>query len=158
MKAPELYPGIERQIVAELRRTGWLDRGHLRNRLVVQSFNAASLKTLHALRPDIKKGFLGAPKPAELRSYAAFADQINPDYEKVTVDWVRAVHALKGPHGRRLEVSAWTVDDADDAVGLAHLGVDGIISNNAHVVAEALAEDADDPSGLLDDETLDSVL
>ncbi|MEU7133748.1 glycerophosphodiester phosphodiesterase family protein [Streptomyces sp. NPDC046261] len=151
VKAPELYPGIERQLVTELRRAGWLDRRHVKSRLVVQSFNASSLKKLHTLRPDIKKGFLGAPKPAQLRSYAAFADQINPNHKGVTASWVRSVHALKGPHGRRLEVSAWTVDDADRAVLLARMGVDGIISNAPHVVADALAEDAGDPSLLSDD-------
>ncbi|MFI9234610.1 glycerophosphodiester phosphodiesterase family protein [Streptomyces cinnamoneus] len=150
VKAPELYPGIERQMVAELRRAGWLDSRHVKSRLVVQSFNASSLKTLHKLRPDIKKGFLGAPKPAELRTYAAFADQINPNHKSVTAAWVRSVHALKGPHGRRLEVSAWTVDDGDRAVSLAHMGVDGIISNAPHVVADALAEDAGDPTFLSD--------
>ncbi|MFI9200916.1 glycerophosphodiester phosphodiesterase [Streptomyces sp. NPDC053048] len=148
VKAPELYPGIERQLVAELRRTGWLERSHVRGKLVVQSFSAQSLKTLHRLRPDIKKGFLGAPKAADLRSYAAFADQINPGHKNVTPAWVRAVHALKGPHARQLEISAWTVDDADEAVRLARMGVDGIITNAPDVIAEALAEDAEDPSFL----------
>ncbi|GHG71396.1 glycerophosphodiester phosphodiesterase [Streptomyces griseocarneus] len=148
VKAPELYPGIERQIVAELRRAGWLDAAHVRGRLVVQSFNASSLRTLHTLRPDLKKGFLGAPKASELRSYAAFADQINPSYKNVTPAWLRSVHALKGPHGRPLEVSAWTVDDADEAVSLARMGVDGIITNAPHVIADALSDDADDPSFL----------
>ncbi|MDT0451796.1 glycerophosphodiester phosphodiesterase [Streptomyces hesseae] len=151
VKAPELYPGIERQVVAELRRSGWLDRQHIDEGLVVQSFSAPSLKTLHKLRPDIKKGFLGAPKAAGLRSYAEFADQINPDHTRITADWVAAAHALDGPHGRRLEVCAWTVDDEDKAVGLARMGVDGIITNAPHVIAAALDDDADDPSLLNDD-------
>ncbi|GAA3068817.1 hypothetical protein GCM10020000_61570 [Streptomyces olivoverticillatus] len=62
MKAPELYPGIERQIVDGLRRAGWLDQRHVQGGLVVQSFNATSLKTLHHLRPDLKEGFLGCPQ------------------------------------------------------------------------------------------------
>ncbi|MEV4441371.1 glycerophosphodiester phosphodiesterase family protein [Streptomyces sp. NPDC049577] len=143
IKAPELYPGVERQITAELRRAGWLDDRHVRDRLIVQSFNATSLKTFHALRPDVTTGFLGAPKPAELRSYARFVDQINPDYHGVTASWVRSVHALKGPHGRRLQISAWTVDDPRKAVSLAHLGVDGIITNAPHLIKAALADDAD---------------
>ncbi|MFF4155435.1 glycerophosphodiester phosphodiesterase [Streptomyces sp. NPDC001678] len=151
VKAPELYPGIERQIVAELRRSGWLDRPHIDEGLVVQSFSAPSLKTLHKLRPDLKKGFLGAPKAADLRSYAEFADQINPDHTRITADWVTAAHALNGPHGRRLEVCAWTVDDEEKAVDLARMGVDGIISNAPHVIAAALDDDGDDPSLLNDD-------
>ncbi|MBT2387787.1 glycerophosphodiester phosphodiesterase family protein [Streptomyces sp. ISL-11] len=138
-KAPELYPGIARQLLAELRRTGWLDQPHIQRNLVVQSFDADFLKTFHGLRPDVKTGFLGAPKAAELGSYARFADQINPDHRSVTAGWVRSVHAVKGPHGRPLEISAWTVDDGARAVELARMGVDGIISNAPHVVEAALA-------------------
>ncbi len=149
IKAPEHYPGIERQIAAELRRCGWLDRRHTEGRLVVQSFSAASVQTFHRLRPEVTTGFLGAPAPAELRSYARFADQINPGHNRLNASWVRAVHAVKGPHGRRLEISAWTVDDPRRAVALAHLGVDRVISNAPHLVAAALAEDARDRSGFL---------
>ncbi|MEU7165906.1 glycerophosphodiester phosphodiesterase family protein [Streptomyces morookaense] len=146
LKAPGLYPGVEQQTVDVLRRAGWLDRRHVKDRLVVQSFDAASLRTLHRLRPDVKKGFLGAPKTADLRSYAAFADQINPDHGNVTADWVRAVHALNGPHGHRLEIAAWTVDDPARAVRLGRLGVDAIISNAPHVIQAALAEESgEDP-------------
>ncbi|KNB52617.1 glycerophosphodiester phosphodiesterase [Streptomyces caatingaensis] len=144
IKAPELYPGVERQIADTLRRTGWLDRRHVGGRLVVQSFSAPSLKAFHALRPEVRTGFLGAPRATDLPRYAAFADQINPDHTKVTADWVRKVHGLTGPHGRRLEISAWTVDDPRRAVALARMGVDAIISNAAHVVAGALADDADE--------------
>ncbi|GAA0492335.1 glycerophosphodiester phosphodiesterase [Streptomyces stramineus] len=157
VKAPELYPGIERQLVSELRRTGWLDAWHVGSRLVVQSFSAASLRTFHGLRTDVKTGFLGAPKVAELPAYARFADQINPKHTGVTASWVRSVHAVKGPHGRPLEVSTWTVDDGDRAVALARMGVDSIISNAPHVVEKALAENgrsAPSPTalvGVLDD-------
>ncbi|MGI5337300.1 glycerophosphodiester phosphodiesterase [Streptomyces sp. CA-181903] len=147
VKAPELYPGVERQLVAELRRAGWLDRRHVGGRLVVQSFNAASLRTFHGLRPEVKTGFLGAPKPAELRDYARFADQINPDHTKVDAAWVRSVHGVKGPHGRRLEISAWTVDDPRRAVALARLGVDAVITNTPHVIAKALEEAAQGTAG-----------
>ncbi|MGW1071793.1 glycerophosphodiester phosphodiesterase [Streptomyces sp. NPDC002537] len=143
VKAPELYPGIERQLVAELRRAGWLDAPHVRNGLVVQSFSVGSLRTFHGLRPDVKTGFLGAPRAGQLRAYAAFADQINPSQRGVTAAWVRAVHAVRGPHGRPLEVSAWTVDDGDRAVALARMGVDAVISNAPQVVEAALADEED---------------
>ncbi|MEV5378727.1 glycerophosphodiester phosphodiesterase family protein [Streptomyces nondiastaticus] len=144
VKAPELYPGIERQLAAELQRAGWLNARHVRSSLVVQSFSAPSLKAFHRVRPDVRTGFLGAPKPAELRSYAAFADQINPNHKSVTAAYVRAVHAVRGAHGRPLEVSAWTVDNGDRAVALARMGVDGIISNAPQVIEEALEEATDE--------------
>ena len=49
IKNPQLYPGIERQIVKVLGNEGWLDRGHVRGRLVVQSFSADSVRTVHDL-------------------------------------------------------------------------------------------------------------
>ncbi|RLV08236.1 glycerophosphodiester phosphodiesterase [Streptomyces griseocarneus] len=143
IKAPDLYPGIERQLAAELRRSGWLDAAHVRDALVVQSFDARSLRTFHGLRPEARTGFLGTPGTRQLRAYAAFADQINPSQRGVTAAWVRAVHAVKGPHGRPLEVSAWTVDDGDRAVALARMGVDAIISNAPQVVEAALTDEED---------------
>ncbi|MGA5129220.1 glycerophosphodiester phosphodiesterase [Streptomyces olivoreticuli] len=145
IKDPARYPGIERQLVAELRGSGWLGPARVRHDLVVQSFDARSLRTFHRLRPDVRTGFLGAPKAADLRAYARFADQINPSQRGVTAGWVRSVHAVKGPHGRPLEVSAWTVDDGDRAVALARMGVDAVISNAPQVVEAALAEE-DEPA------------
>ncbi|WP_030023545.1 glycerophosphodiester phosphodiesterase [Streptomyces monomycini] len=138
IKAPELYPGIERQILKELREDGWLDRHHVKHRLIVQSFNAGSVKKVHSLRPDVKTGFLGTPAVAELPKYAAFSDQINPQYKSIDAGYVAAVHKIKGPHGRPLEVFTWTVDDAAGAVKAAGQGVNGIISNKPDVVRNAL--------------------
>ncbi|MFF9317798.1 glycerophosphodiester phosphodiesterase [Streptomyces sp. NPDC014735] len=137
IKSPEIYPGIERETLRVLRRKGWLDRAHVRNRLVVQSFGADSVKRVHQQRPDVTTGFLGTPPVADLPSYAAFTDQINPSFTSVSADYVEAVHALKGAHGKVLRVNTWTVDDATNAVRAAGFGVDGIITNRPDVVREA---------------------
>jgi glycerophosphoryl diester phosphodiesterase len=137
LKAPEQYPGIELQTLRELRREGWLDRSHLKNKLVVQSFNADAVRTTHNLNSGVKTGFLGNPKISELDSYAKFADQINPTYSAVTSDYVRAVHARKGPLGKPMQVFTWTVNDASTARTVDEAGVDGIISNFPDVVRDA---------------------
>lgn len=137
IKSPEIYPGIEKETLRVLRQKGWLDRSHVKNRLVVQSFGADSVKKVHQLRPDVTTGFLGTPAVADLPSYAAFTDQINPSYTSVSADYVAAVHALKGAHGKKLRVNTWTVNDAATAAKVAGLGVDGIITNNPDVVREA---------------------
>ncbi|MFI1187946.1 glycerophosphodiester phosphodiesterase [Streptomyces californicus] len=137
IKSPATYPGIERDIVRTLGRTGWLDRSHVRSRLVVQSFGADSVKRIHSLRPDVTTGFLGTPAVADLPSYAAFADQINPSYATIDADYVAAVQRLKGAHGKRLRVNTWTVNKAADAVKARDLGVDGIITNFPDVVRDA---------------------
>ncbi|GAB3970322.1 glycerophosphodiester phosphodiesterase [Streptomyces sparsus] len=138
IKKPELYPGIERDVLKQLADSGWLDRRHVRDRLIVQSFDAESVRTVHELDPAVKTGFLGTPDPSELSSYADFADQINPRHTTVTPEYVAAVQSLRGPRGSALEVFTWTVDDGETAVRLARMGVDGIISNRPDVVRDAL--------------------
>ncbi|PCG83958.1 glycerophosphodiester phosphodiesterase [Streptomyces sp. WZ.A104] len=137
IKSPGTYPGIERDIVRVLRKEGWLDRSHVRDRLVIQSFGADSVRKVHALRPDITTGFLGTPAVADLPGYAAFTDQINPSYATISADYVAAVQRLKGPHGKRLRVNTWTVNDAAKAAKARAFGVDGIITNYPDVVRDA---------------------
>ncbi|MEU4012563.1 glycerophosphodiester phosphodiesterase family protein [Streptomyces pseudogriseolus] len=138
IKNPQLYPGIERDILKVLANEGWLDRAHVRQRLIVQSFSADSVRAVHQLAPAVKTGFLGTPPVADLPTYAAFTDQINPSYASLTADYVTAVHAFKGPHGKRLETFTWTVNDAAAARRVAGYGVDGIITNNPDVVRDAV--------------------
>ncbi|MGW3656709.1 glycerophosphodiester phosphodiesterase [Streptomyces sp. NPDC005151] len=137
IKSPELYPGIEKETLRVLRRAGWLDRDHVRSRLVIQSFAAGSLKKVHQQRPDVTTGFLGTPAIADLTSYAAFTDQINPSYTSIGAGYVAAVHARKGAHGKKLRVNTWTVNDAATAAKVDLLGVDGIITNTPDVVRKA---------------------
>ncbi|MER7698303.1 MULTISPECIES: glycerophosphodiester phosphodiesterase family protein [unclassified Streptomyces] len=137
IKSPAAYPGIERDIIRVLGRSGWLDRSHVRSRLVIQSFGADSVKKVHTLRPDVTTGFLGTPAVADLPSYAAFTDQINPSYATIGADYVAAVQRLKGPHGKRLRVNTWTVNKAADAAKARDMGVDGIITNFPDVVRDA---------------------
>ncbi|MEO3763714.1 glycerophosphodiester phosphodiesterase family protein [Streptomyces sp. B5E4] len=140
IKKPELYPGIEKEILTELRNSGWLSREAVKNKLVVQSFGADSIKTVHELRPDVKTGFLGAPAVADLPEYATFSDQINSNHGTMSAEYYAAVHALKGPHGKQLEAYTWTVDDPARAVQLAEWGADGIITNKPDLIAAALAD------------------
>ncbi|MEV0008073.1 glycerophosphodiester phosphodiesterase family protein [Streptomyces sp. NPDC051840] len=137
IKSPEIYPGIEKATLRVLREEGWLDRNHVRRGLIVQSFGAESVKTVHALRPDVVTGFLGTPAVADLPSYAAFTDQINPSYTSIDADYVAAVRKLKGAHGKPLQVNTWTVNTAADASRVAGFGVDGIITNTPDVVRDA---------------------
>ncbi|GAB2838316.1 hydrolase [Streptomyces deserti] len=138
IKNPGLYPGIERQTLKVLSNEGWLDRRHLANRLIVQSFSADSIRTVHALKPGVKTGFLGTPSVSDLPAYASFTDQINPSHRSLSLGYVLAVRTFTGAHGRPLEVFTWTVDDAATAQRVAGYGVDGIITNKPDVVRDAV--------------------
>ncbi|MDX6328039.1 MAG: glycerophosphoryl diester phosphodiesterase [Streptomycetaceae bacterium] len=138
LKQPQLYPGIEQQALGVLRAKGWLDSGHVRDKLVIQSFSAAALRTTHRLSPAVRTGLLGSPAPGTLKAYAAFADEVNPRYTAATPSYIDAVHRLKGPHGIRLKVNAWTVDDTSTAARMVGFGVDGIITNRPQTICEAV--------------------
>ncbi|WP_310728332.1 glycerophosphodiester phosphodiesterase family protein [Streptomyces sp. N2A] len=127
IKSPKDYPGIEAQVVRELRSHGWLDRDHVRSRLVVQSFRVATVKTVHALVPQVRTGILGAPDVRKLVAYARFADQINPRASALSSRWLAAVHRLRGPHGRPLQVYAWDVAENTNARAVRARGIEGVI-------------------------------
>ncbi|MFD3695927.1 glycerophosphodiester phosphodiesterase [Streptomyces sp. NPDC058646] len=138
IKKPELYPGIEEQTLKVLDETGWLDERHVARRLVVQSFSADCVRSVHRLRPDLVTAFLGTPPVADLPRYAEFTDRINPWHTTISADWVAAVHGLLGAHGKALEVDTWIVDDAATARKVRDMGVDGIITNAPDVVQDAV--------------------
>lgn len=140
IKNPELYPGIEQQTLKLLGNEGWLEQSHL-ERLIVQSFSADSIRIVHELKPAITTALLGSPKVAQLPRYARYTDLINPSEGSLTLGYIAAVHTMHGPHGRRLGLFAWTVNDAATARALADYGVDGIISNKPDVVRAALRSD-----------------
>ncbi|MFF4844578.1 glycerophosphodiester phosphodiesterase [Streptomyces collinus] len=140
IKNPELYPGIEQQTLKLLGNEGWLGPRH-RDRLIVQSFSADSVRTVHELRPAVTTAYLGRPPVGELPAYAHFADLINPSYGSISAAYVSAVHTFSGPHGRTLGVFAWTVDDPAIAWQVAGYGVDGVITNRPDVVRAALGAD-----------------
>ncbi|MEV0375190.1 glycerophosphodiester phosphodiesterase family protein [Streptomyces sp. NPDC050636] len=128
IKAPKRYPGIEAQIVRELRAHGWLDRAHVRSRLVIQSFCVACIKTVHELVPQVRTGILGEPGVDKLARYARFTDQINPRMSAVSSRWVEAVHRLRGAHGRPLEIYAWDAGKDGSARGASMRRIEGVIA------------------------------
>jgi glycerophosphoryl diester phosphodiesterase len=141
IKNPELYPGITRQTLNTLADRGWLDADHVRRRLVVQSFDADTVRTVHELRPAVRTAYLGTPRVADLPRYAGFTDGVNGAHPTLSAAYVSLAHTLRGPHGRPLRVMAWTVNDAETARRVAGYDVDGIITNVPDVVWRAVASD-----------------
>ncbi|WP_060905444.1 glycerophosphodiester phosphodiesterase [Streptomyces scabiei] len=136
IKNPQLYPGIEQETLKVLGNEGWLGPARLED-LVIQSFGADTVRRVHELRPAVKTAVLGTPDIADLPEYATFSDQINSSYTTISASYVATIHALKGPHGKPLEMLTWTVNDAANARRVADYGVNGIITNKPDVVREA---------------------
>ncbi|MGW2309259.1 glycerophosphodiester phosphodiesterase [Actinomadura luteofluorescens] len=140
IKSPELYPGIEGRIAAELRRSpSWLRYDPRERRLVVQSFDWESVRRFHAVLPKVPTGLLGTPKAADLPKLAKYADQVNPPFVGLTEDYVDEVHDAG------MDLLTWTVNDPGDMERAIDLDVDGIITNRPdvlHGVVDGSAERA----------------
>ena len=133
-KAPELYPGIEVDLDKELRSLPAFNRALRADRVVVQSFNHAWLRTYKDMAPDVPVGLLFGSKPteADIATAATWAQQVNPALgviDEATVDQV---------HARGLEIHVWTVNAGQDMRRAIRWDVDGIITNYPQVLRDIL--------------------
>jgi glycerophosphoryl diester phosphodiesterase len=125
LKAPELYPGIEEAVAAELEERN-LDKPQ-NGKTIIQSFNFDSMKRMDTLLPKVPIGVLTSSKlhvtDTALREFAQYADYFNPSYGLVTKELVDKVHNLG------MEIQSWTVRSPEAAQFLIDMKVDGIITD-----------------------------
>jgi glycerophosphoryl diester phosphodiesterase len=99
----------------------------VRERVLVSSFNRATIDAVHAADPAIPTGWLvfpgvdATPWVADVAADGHVA--LHPHHTDVTRATVAAAHAAG------LRVNTWTVDDADRMRELAAWGVDGVVTN-----------------------------
>lgn len=125
LKAPELYPGIENQVADALKARN-LDKPQ-NEKIIIQSFNFDSMKTMDQLLPKVPIGVLTsnrADTTAEaLQEFSAYADWFNPSYGIVTEELVNQVHSLG------MQIGSWTVRSQEAADFLFEMEVDAIITD-----------------------------
>ncbi|WP_432478791.1 glycerophosphodiester phosphodiesterase [Nocardioides sp. GXQ0305] len=134
VKQPQLYPGIEQDVVEELR-TPVFRTALRRDRLVVQSFDHAWLRTFDGVAADVPVGLLfagGPPSEAQLADAATWAEQANPALGDMTEATVDQIHS----HG--LETHVWTVNDGQGMRRAISWDVDGVITNYPQVLRDIL--------------------
>ena len=133
-KAPELYPGIERDIDKELRSLPDFNKALRAGRVTVQSFNHEWLKAYADLAPDVPVGLLYGNKPtdADIEAAATWADEVNPALGVIDQATVQAIHA------QGLEAHVWTVNAGQDMRRAINWDVDGIITNYPQVLRDIL--------------------
>ncbi|WP_432360910.1 glycerophosphodiester phosphodiesterase [Sporosarcina sp. UB5] len=122
LKNPQLYTGIEEKIVALLKEYNDFSS------IIIQSFDAESMRKIHTLLPEIEVGILIRPSESivsakRLDDLTSFASYINFNVSFVNKKMVKNVHKRGG------KVFVWSKKDKM-LVSKAHkFGVDGIISD-----------------------------
>ncbi len=130
-KNPADAPGMERRLVALIRRYHLMPGEAPRGRVVVQSFSEPSLRLVHAMAPDLpliqlmNQRVPAASLDSAFASIATYADGVGPDRKLVDSLFVARAHA------HCLAIHPYTVDDEGEMRRLLTLGVDGLFTNHA---------------------------
>ena len=135
-KVPELYPGIEADLDEELRTVKVFRDAVRGDRLVVQSFDHAWLRTYAERAPEVPVGLLfgSAPTSEQIADAATWAEQVNPALGAIDEPVVAAIHDAG------LEAHVWTVNDGMGMRRAINWGVDGIITNYPQVLIDLLKQ------------------
>lgn len=113
------YPGIEEDVLREMRETG------AEARFQISSFDHKALYRFHELAPSLPLGMLYSENlldPVGM-ARAIGAQALHPAWEWVTPDLVRAAHEAG------LQVNTWTVNLPPVIAMMKMCGVDGIMSD-----------------------------
>jgi glycerophosphoryl diester phosphodiesterase len=111
--------GFEQSLVGALRRADAI------NRVVIISFDAKVLETVHRIEPALAIGFLCEKPTLQLieKAVALGAKQFLPRADRITPELIAAANRAN------LVVVVWTVNEIEDMHAVVALGVDGIISD-----------------------------
>ncbi|MEU6073473.1 glycerophosphodiester phosphodiesterase family protein [Micromonospora sp. NPDC047074] len=133
IKGSLLYPGIEADIVAELKSIpGYLPWALATGKLVIQSFWVPAVRDIHTLLPDVPVGLLFETRPTDdvLVEASRWADQINPGNAFTDQALVDRVHELG------MSINPYVVNNGRDMRRFVNLGVDGIITDYPAVMRD----------------------
>ena len=152
-KNPEDAPQMEEKLLALIGQYRLRDNAVARDRVLVQSFSAPSLRKIHALDRELPLVQLYGSVPADsiprlLDDAKTYAVGIGPSKGSVNAAPVSAAHA------RCLAIPPYTVNESAEMRALVALGADGMFTNfpdrlqtvlsDAHPRNSAAAKDAAD--------------
>ena len=134
-KSPELYPGIEKDLVEFL-----TTHNAFKNlKVIFQSFDANSLSKFKALKPEIARVYLSEAPYEKLEKELKIAVQvgsgIGADYSEMKKAHLSSF--LNRAHASKLAVHLYTVDDRPSLDRLIQVGADGAFTNHADVLVQS---------------------
>jgi glycerophosphoryl diester phosphodiesterase len=134
-KQPDPADHMEEKLLA------LLDKYNLRTasinnwQVLIQSFSADSLKTVHAMDPRLPLIFLGNPSLATIPSYADYAVGLGPSFgSSINANWVNTAHASC------LDVHPYTINTVANMQAALAAGVDGMFTNFSDLLIGLLGD------------------
>ena len=141
-KNPEAAPGMEEELLRLMDEYDLIKPAEKRWQVLIQSFSAESLMTIHELEPSLPLIQLYSSSEtsesiqASLAEASTYAVGIGPSKDDVDAALVEAAHSLC------LDVHPYTVNTVEEMEKLIALGVDGMFTNNPDRLEELLGKSA----------------
>ena len=140
-KNPDAAPGMEEELLRLMGEYGLIEPAAENWQVLIQSFSAESLMTIHELEPSlplIQLYWAGSSKAIQrdLDAASAYAVGIGPYKKDVDAALVEAAHE------RCLAVHPYTVNTVEEMEALIALGVDGMFTNNPDLLEGVLGDAA----------------
>lgn len=127
---PVFYPDIEKKVI------NLLNKFNMTDSTIISSFNHYSLAEIKKFFPSIRTGVLygeGIYRPWDYAKTVG-AEAIHPHRYNIVPEIVN------GCKKSGIAVNPYTVDDPEEIARIAHLGVDGIITNVPDIALNILNE------------------
>ncbi len=131
-KSPDVYPGMENQLIQSLNKYGMLTNQSLKNgHVIVQSFSEPSLQKMKHLSPNIPlirlldKGELTSQTESDLKRIKSYAIGVGPEYTDLNENNTKHLKDLG------FLIHPFTVNNETDMQRLNDYGVDGVFTNYA---------------------------
>ncbi len=140
LKSPRKYPGIEEELLRQLRANNLLTRDDVIPKVIIQSFNESSLKSIFDMEPSIpliklysfdKDAHLSKKKVEQLKKYAS---GVGLNVDSVTKKFIKSMHK------EGLAVHPFTVNDEKVIRKLMKLGADGVFTDKPDIAVRVKSE------------------
>ncbi len=133
LKSPSSYPGIEVELLRQLREHSLLHTDDEMPKVIIQSFDSDSLKKVFEKEPSIpliklysfdKDAHLSKKERQKLKGYAS---GVGVNADTVTKNFVDSMHK------EGLDVHSFTINNEDTIRTLMTLGVDGVFTDKPDI-------------------------
>ncbi len=137
-KAPEVYPGMEKELSRILEKHKLIPRSDSTSKVIIQSFSEASLQLMKQLIPELPLiQLISYPEHAvisteQLTHIKRYAIGVGMNYKRIDENYVQQVRAQK------LVIHPYTVNKREDMERLIGWGVTGMFTNYPDILESVL--------------------
>ena len=134
-KSPTSTPGIEVELIRQLRAHHLLNRLDKYPKVIIQSYDAESLKKVFKLEPSIPLVKLYSKRTAslserEIRSLGQYASGVGVNMNLVTTELVTRLHKAG------LHIHPFVINEEINIEALRQMGVDGVFTDNPDIAVK----------------------